>query len=278
MVCLPLVGGLGNQLFIRAFGYALEAAGNQVAFDRTPLDSDIAREYVLDKWNYEVPLRLPVGDRFQEPDLTYHPEFLKKYERDATLTGYWQSEKYWSPEVQKRIRQAFTLRRYPSNASLAVANKIFHSNSVSLHVRRTDNLAKTSLHGLLSGEYYAKAIDYIAARESISVIFVFSDDIDWCKKHIDDFGFPVVFVDHNAPGCTTDAEGRITKAEGRPEEDILLMSLCKHHIVARSTYSWWGAYLGRNPNKIVVAPEVWFTDPKKNLESRDIIPAAWHRI
>jgi glycosyl transferase family 11 len=278
MVVLPLVGGLGNQLFIRAFGYALEAEGNEVVFDRTPLDNDDARGYVLDKFNCEVPFGQPRGERLQEPDLIYHPEFLRKYDRDATLTGYWQSEKYWSPAVQEKIKKSFVLRQNLSDQSLSVAGEIANSNSVSLHVRRTDNLHSRSLHGLLSDEWYEKAIDrLIACIDDLDYLFfVFSDDIEWCKNHIADFGHTTIFVDHNAPGCVVDSENVLAKAEGGQHEDLILMAMCKHHIVARSTFSWWGAYLGGHPKKVVVAPKVWFL--RDNELSRDIIPNEWATV
>lgn len=281
MVTIVLKGGTGNQLYQRAFGYALEALGNQVQFDRSQLDADCSRAYTLDHWNTEVPFGPRSGEfrhefyrqSLNEGDLYYKPEFLKNYPEDITLDGYWQSYKYWTPEVQETIRKAFTLRRYPSEKSLAVANQIMHSNSVFLHVRRTDNLSARGLafHGLGSVAYWTTAVQEIHHRVPDAKFFIFSDDIAWCKQQ--EFFSGAVFVDHNSTGVDVNPEYVLHKKDdGTEHEDLWLMSKCKHGIMATSTFSGWAAWLGpHQTGGVVIRPQQWFIGDY-NAQSRDMFP------
>ena len=204
-------------------GYAFEAVGNEVFFDRSPLDHDDTRAYTLDRFNTEVPFGPRKGQTIWEPNLRYHPELLKKYDADVTFDGYWQCERYWTPEVQGTIRKAFTLRNPPSDRSEAVAREIQSSNSVFYHVRRTDSLSARGLinHGVCSGEYYKDAVDYIAARTQDPHYFIFSDDIAWCKANVT---LPkVTFVDCNTTGVTESPEHEVRKTDnGREHQDLVV--------------------------------------------------------
>jgi len=280
MVTIKLCGGTGNQIFQRAFGYALEALGNEVVFDRWYFDNVASRAYTLDRFNTEVIFGQPRGREIGEGGLLYHPELLKKYDEDVTLAGYWQTEKYWTPAVQDKIRKAFTLRRYPSEQSLAVANKIHNCNSVSLHVRRTDTLSPRGLahHGLIPNEYYARAVDHIVACTPDPHFFVFSDDIGWCKENIGLGGLPVTFVDHNTTGVEVLGNYEVRKTDnGTEHEDLWLMSRCKHSIGANSSFGWWGSWLMQNPEKICIVPAKWFP-PNSDHTSADMIPDSWIKL
>lgn len=280
MVTLKLVGGTGNQLHIRAFGYALEALGNEVQFDRWYFDNVSSRAYTLDRFNTEVVFGQARGRDIGEGGSLYHPELLKKYDEDVTLAGYWQTEKYWTPEVRVQLRQAFTLREQPSARTLAVAEQIHSCNSVSLHIRRTDTLSARGLahHGLIPMEYYVRAINYIVARVTDPHLFVFSDDIDWCKKNITPNGQAVTFVDHNTTGVTVDGNYEVRKTDnGTEHEDLFLMSQCKHSIGANSSFGWWGSWLMQNPEKICIVPARWFP-PNSDHTSADMIPDSWIKL
>ena len=134
---------------------------------------------------------------------------------------------------------------------------------MSLHIRRGDYTKPStqSLHGLCNAEYYAKSIAYIAERVENPVFFIFSDDIDWAKENMKT-GYEQYYIDFN------DAS--------QNHEDLRLMSNCKHHIVANSTFSWWGAWLDPNPIKIVTIPSIWFAG--YDYDTRDLYPDGWIHI
>ncbi|MDD3060131.1 MAG: alpha-1,2-fucosyltransferase, partial [Sulfurimonas sp.] len=147
---------------------------------------------------------------------------------------------------------------------IKLKEEIQSSNSVSLHVRRGDyvsNKNATSYHGVSSLDYYYNAIETISKKISNPILYIFSDDIPWVRENLI-VSLPIVFIENT----NTD----------RPFEDIYLMSLCKHNIIANSTFSWWGAYLNSNLEKNVIAPKKWFNDPVINTE--DLIPSSWTRI
>jgi Glycosyl transferase family 11 len=253
--------------------------GNEVVFDRSPLDNDETRAYTLDHWNCEVPFGPRRGRVIQEPDLLYHPELLKNYTEDVTLDGYWQSSFYWTPEVQKKIRVALTLRQTPSSKTLAIAREIENSNSCFLHVRRTDNLSVRGLafHGLGSEAYWSRAVGEVCRLAGPVEIFVFSDDIEWCKKN--PYFEGLRFVDHNSTGVEVDSEFALHKTDnGTEHEDLFLLSKCKSAIIGTSTFSYWGAWLGAHSNGgVVIRPKNWFVG-EKNAESRDMFPGGWVSI
>lgn|SRR5579863_246270 len=278
-VTIRTCGGFGNQAFQYAFGVALKALGNEVFLDRSWFDHQPQRAYVLDRFNTEVQFGPVRGQCLQEGNLLFHPEFLKKYEQDTTLIGYWQNEKYLAG-VEDQVRKDLTLRRYPSEQSLAVAREIENSNSVFLHVRRTDSLSAQGLknHGVCPQSYYQRAASYISTRVPSPHFFIFSDDIEWCKQNIQVFGYPSTFVDHNSTGVTENSEHEVRKTDsGTEESDLWLMSLCKHSITANSSFSWWAAWLNQNPEKIVVSPKAWFATGSPH-DGSDIPPASWVRL
>jgi hypothetical protein len=131
-------------------------------------------------------------------------------------------------------------------------------------VRMTDYLTDPvtqKKHGTCDSEYYKRALEYITEKVSNPHFYVFSDDMQWTKQNLD-IPQPVCYVDQNSPNM-----GHV---------DMYLMSLCRHHIIANSTFSWWGAWLNKNPDKIVIAPKKWFAAAEYN--SDDLIPSSWIRI
>lgn len=122
-------------------------------------------------------------------------------------------------------------------------------NSVSVHIRRGDYLLRkhSKIHGLCSLEYYLQAIQFIKSKSKDPVFYFFSDDIPWARENFCNPSYKFVDCNSGSNSCL----------------DLYLMSQCKHNIIANSTFSWWGAWLNRNKEKIVVAPSVWFNDQKK---------------
>ena len=144
-----------------------------------------------------------------------------------------------------------------------MAAQIDARKSVSLHVRRGDfvnNPQTFSHHGVCEPGYYREAIGKIKEQHTDLEVFVFSDDMDWAKANI-----------------TTDLPVTFVNGAGRQDfEDLYLMSLCRHNIIANSSFSWWGAWLNPNPEKIVVAPARWFND--KNTDTKDLLPPEWVKL
>ena len=183
------------------------------------------------------------------------------------LEGYWQSEKYFI-EISDIIRKEFSLTKNilsaMSKGTENLAQKISSMKSVSVHIRRGDyvNEAKTTkMHGFCTSDYYNKAIEVLSSKIINPHFFIFSDDVEWVEKSFFQT-YPITNV------------SRITEVD--PIQDLYLMSLCQNHIIANSTFSWWGAWLSGNQKKIVCAPSKWFHD--KNINTQDLLPGAWIKI
>jgi hypothetical protein len=177
------------------------------------------------------------------------------------IDGYFQSEKYFS-FYKKELRNEFSVK-----CPLSLANEIFireinSTNSVMIHVRRGDYVSNSdalSVHGICSLEYYKNAITLIKKRLVEPKFYVFSDDLEWCKSNLELLN-DAVFVSGN---------------ERNPEVDIWLMTNCRHHIIANSAFSWWGAWLAKSSDQVVIAPIPWFDS--KIHDARDLCPEHWIR-
>jgi len=182
---------------------------------------------------------------------------------DVYLEGYWQSEKYFD-DVTDIIRREFTVKNAPDEWNRRIGEAVSETDSVSLHMRRGDYVASkvaSDYHGVCSLDYYHAAISKITGQLRTPHFFIFSDDPAWAKENLQ-VDHPATFVDHNDPD--------------HGFEDLRLMSLCKHHIIANSSFSWWGAWLGSDPHKIVIAPKRWFNDER--IDISDLLPDSWLRM
>jgi hypothetical protein len=197
-----------------------------------------------------------------EPHFHFWKNFFDSKDQ-IYMCGFWQSEKYFS-HIAEEIRNDFEFKEELSMINYEIANSMENSKSVSIHIRRGDYISNRYnylFHGTCSLEYYNKAIQYIADNVEDPFFYIFSDDMAWVRTALR-VRFPCLYVDHN-PG-------------GQSHNDMRLMSLCRHHITANSSFSWWGAWLGRNGRKIVVAPERWFRD--ESMRTDDLCPASWTRL
>ena len=196
-----------------------------------------------------------------ENSFQFDPTFLELPD-GVYIEGYFQSELYFA-EITDRIRSELTLPEPTDARSRSVVEKMRSAPgaTVSLHVRRGDYTIHTGI-GTTSVEYYVRAANHIAAAigEALT-LFVFSDDIGWATANLK-LPYPTHFI---AGGNTL-----------RPQADLWLMSQCRHHIIANSTFSWWGAWLNPSPTKIVVAPAVWFAEWKRDEST--LIPESWVRL
>jgi hypothetical protein len=247
MIITKLQGGLGNQLFQWAYGKKLSEIHN------TPLYLDLSfyknqnhRSFSLDKFNnleyniFDNNNTKPSNVIRVTDDFNYK-EFSYSNDRDYYLDGYWQSEKYFK-EIGNIIKECLRPETHPTIEGV----------SVSIHIRRTDYITSNGYHPVQPIEYYQKALDIIGNYDKI---LIFSDDIQWCKNNLNFDN--MIFI------------------ENKDEvEDMWLMSLCTHNVIANSSFSWWGAWLNNNPNKKVIYPSKWFGD-HVNLNMSDIICDGW---
>jgi hypothetical protein len=199
---------------------------------------------------------------FIERGFTFDPNLFRS-QKDVYLFGYWQSEKYFSG-IRGTLLKKLELRGEMSLESQRIAKMISETRAISVHVRRGDyanNPATRKFHGTCSREYYENCASLIKERIPDACFFVFSDEPDWARQNLN-IGDKITYITSNVPS--------------RPHEDLKLMSMCEGHIIANSTFSWWGAWLNRNPNKIVLAPRKWFNEAPN--DTRDLIPDGWIRI
>jgi len=202
----------------------------------------------------------PLGKVFWEAQHNYDTS-INTTPVGQLLIGFWQSEQYMHDMHQLRLDLEL---KEPLTESAQKIKRIMNSvESVALHVRRGDYLKdqKTiARHGLCSQSYYQSAIDLVLAEKPKAEFFVFSDDPKWVETHLQ---LPLQ--------CTYVSASNITA-----EEDLVLMGSCKHQIIANSTFSWWGAWLNKNCDKIVVCPTPWFDD--NNIVTKDLLPVNWHQL
>lgn len=268
MIISNLVGGLGNQLFQYAAGYAFSKRLNaEHYFDATKFNTDYKlHKYSLDHFNITstrlettVPNVISLYDRNKgkhrrATDLATITDNKKHY----ALTGYWLNEKYFI-RYRENILQEFSLKTPLSDKSKQLDELITSHLSVSIHVRCNDFLQSKERIGLCTKQYYQEAI---ASFPPDYWFFVFSDDIPLVQQL---YSFPAknfVYVNHT----TADTN----------YEDLYLMSKCKHNIIANSTFSWWGAWLNRHSGKRVIYPKRWSNNDRNNeFLINNIIPASW---
>ncbi|MDD2851998.1 MAG: alpha-1,2-fucosyltransferase [Desulfuromonadaceae bacterium] len=296
MIIVKLWGGLGNQMFQYAAARRLaHANGVPLKLDTRWFVSnssiDTPRSYELDVFTLQTDLatatesrRLGGLDTRRWPKVAkrllaawgytppksyvvekhyYFDAGILQLKDECYLDGYWQSEKYFC-DAAGLIRNDFTVKPIPDDANGGLLREINGCESVSLHFRRGDyvtNANAAAFHGMIPLDYYAAALKTIGVRVTSPRLFVFSDDQEWVKQNLKT-GFPVTYVEGNG-------------AE-KAYEDMRLMSACRHHIIANSSFSWWGAWLGANPDKTVIAPRNWFIDSA--VDTCDLIPDSWVRL
>ncbi len=291
MVIARLTGGLGNQMFQYAAGRALaDRLGAELLLDTRAFQHTLAfqaytrRDYALGqfrlrarvatpedlkewpRWVVDIGMRLAFARPFFrrwhfESAITYDPN-VRTLQDPVCLVGYWQSERYFS-DIADRIRADFTLKQPLSGTNAEVLERAHSGSSVGVHVRRGDfeNLdTAAQVHGLCSIDYYRRAISLVRNRCPECPFLIFSDDPQWARAELP-LDSSAVFVVGNAE---------------RPEQDLALMSACKHHIIANSSFSWWAAWLGSSPEQIVIAPTPWYASPK--LDGRDLAISRWQYI
>lgn len=192
--------------------------------------------------------------------IIFEPTVLN-WRGDIFLDGYWQSPKYFD-DIRTTLLSDFTLSEPLSPAGSTFVSQIQSTESVSIHIRRGDYIKNPKVlkeFGVCSLTYYSAAIKCIVSRHPSSTFFIFSDDIPWVKENLE-MGDKAVFV----------SDQSITDFQ-----ELILMSTCKHNIIANSSFSWWGAWLNQNPNKTVIAPTPWFESAEWD---RSLLPKPWIKL
>ena len=291
MIITNIIGGLGNQMFQYAAarhlslklasdlkvdisdfsgyklhqGFELDRLFN---IDAKPaLDEDVSKIIGVQKYNLmRRILRKRQLKYLRHKNYIVEPHFnywdgVNYLNDNSYLDGYWQSERYFDDNADK-IRAEFTFKIPFSKINSEIAAHILQVNAISLHVRRGDYVTnpKNAYIGFCSLDYYKAAINQMISKIKDPIFFIFSDDIAWVKNNLL-FANQAVFVDHNK--------------NTESYNDMRLMSLCKHHIIANSSFSWWGAWLNTNPDKLVIAPKNWF---RNGINDKDLIPVEWMRL
>ncbi len=286
MITSRLSGGLGNQMFQYAAGRSLALRNcTDLHLDRrwfghqTQREVRTRRSYELGAFSLptgtEVPMargwggRRGVSQRNDDERLLSEAYFsFDQSVLDApdgtVLDGYWQTERYFSDHAST-IRSDFRFRTTPHPQTARLLDVIGATTSIALHVRRGDYVVDphtSAFHGTVAQTHYLRAVEDLAAHlNSDAQLFVFSDDIRWCQEHLR-FPLSTTYVDHNS--------GR------RSYEDLWLMSVCRHHVLANSSFSWWGAWLAEHPDQQVIAPDPWFADP--SIDTSDLLPTRWRSL
>lgn len=295
MIITKLEGGHSNQLFQYATGRRLaHKLGAEFYMDKwwfdNVIDVDTPRFYELQDYNFpqrfinrkdfvlaeDKPENLKVKlykitkgrskpriKHVRQKGNGFNPEVLNLGD-NVYLDGWWQDEQFFK-DIRPLLLKETELKTKPNIQNAKWLKQIKSSNSVSLHIRRGDyveNELTKKFHGVLEPAYYQKALDYLnkMTGQKDFGLFVFSNDIDWCKQNLK-FKYPTTFIDGKNSGA----------------EDMRLMKHCKHNVMANSSFSWWGAWLNQNLDKIVIAPKAWFKDKKANAET-GIVPPGWIRL
>lgn len=277
MVIIRMKGGLGNQMFQYALYCELRYLGRQVKMDDvTGFRSDRQRDPALSVFGIEYDrasteqitkitdsymdplsrIRRKLFGRhsleYEEKDGNYDPAVQKM--ADAYLVGFWQSQKYFQDTgVRKELRENFLQNEsqiLQSSAARELQQRMAGTESVSLHIRRGDYLDPGTVEtfgGICTTQYYRQAVAMIRKRYPCAVFYVFSNDVQWVREHITEEDF--IPVDPASIG--SDAA------------ELLLMSKCRHHILANSSFSWWGAWLGEHePDQLTIVPSKWLNNKK----------------
>lgn len=293
MLIIRLKGGLGNQMFQYAFGRALAIRRGEPLFLDTSIfgnepKRDTPRHYSLDVYKIQAKIANPIITApfntkssvflrkvkrrlLRLNDFSYHPSLA--HSKAKFLEGFWNNEKYFK-DASDTIRHEFTLKNPLGSEAKEMALEIMNSKkdgekqTVSIHVRRGDyvsNPYSVQEITILDADYYYRAIELISSKigKEKMQIHIFSDDIAWVKENIMLAGYDVQYVSYKIEPI-------------KDYEEMHLMSLCDHHIIANSSFSWWGAWLNRSQTKIVVAPVNWVRNPYIN--TKDVCPPEWIRI
>ncbi|MDE6138355.1 MAG: alpha-1,2-fucosyltransferase [Candidatus Gastranaerophilales bacterium] len=259
-----ITDGLGNQLFQYAFAYALSKRYGQALYiDNTYFQYNNFRKYELDKFNIEENLQVfdqDISMKIYEEPHFHFDKFAISINDSVFLKGFWQSEKYFE-NIKDELKNLYTFKNFDFIVNPHYLKLIESTNSIAVHIRTGDylTLPHKLAHFVCGQKYYNNAIEYIKKIVENPTFFIFSDDIKTAQQ----------FLPSNTNLILVETQNW--------QEDFYFMQKTKHNIISNSTFSWWAAWLNCNPQKIVLAPDKWFTDITP-LNDSDIIPDNWIKI
>jgi hypothetical protein len=294
VIVVNLRGGLGNQMFQYALGLNLSRRLEvplkldlRFLRDRTPRPGFVFRDYELDVfgiapveasaqelWRFGVGMsNLAVREKllsaqrlvhflpgvYRERTFAFDPLVLT-LESPAYLDGYWQCEPYFEG-VAPDVARLFLPVQPGSGPASRMLSKIGAERGVCLNVRRGD-FVNHPLHGTTDLTYFTTAVARMRELVGDFTLFVFSDDVPWCRENLR-LVARQVFVDHDCAGP-------------KFYHYLALMAACHHFIIPNSSFAWWAAWLGRHVDKKIIAPKRWFADP--SIDTRDVTPPTWIRL
>jgi hypothetical protein len=283
MTIVKLIGGMGNQMFQYGFGKYLEKIKkNKVFYDNERFeDKEIISRRTYQLGCFKIKGRFvnkmtsyffKMINEINERKILSLPIYIKengvgtdsRINNCVYLDGYWQNYSYIKV-IEKYLKEDFIFIQKTSKRNNDFIDTNINVNTVSLHIRRGDYISDESVNKLIgtcSLSYYKKAVAYILKKINKPKFIIFSDDINWCKRNL------VIenakYIDWNKGNNSW--------------QDMYLMSKCKHNIIANSSFSWWGAWLNNNPQKIVIAPKRWFKDKEAQKNAANLIPSAWLKL
>jgi hypothetical protein len=306
LIVVYLMGGLGNQMFQYAFGrrmalandarLVLDASGYHSVEAPDPAlgaracglshlcivgqiverpETELHRTIPIRRWIRKVrQAAIRLGDKrkpyFLRQEIVEPEEqhfqfdgrvFARRIHGAVSVRGFWQTEAYFR-DMEDTIRKELRLRRELRGKNADVATQILGCTAVTVHVRHGDNAnAVAAQLGVLPREYYERAMQEIGTEVQSPHFFVFSDDIAWARVLLG-HDRPYTFIDHNG-------------AEGS-HEDMRLMTMCQHHIIANSTFGWWGAWLAKHPGQMVIAPRRYYLGVDR--PNPDLYPESWRLL
>ncbi len=288
MVIVRIIGGLGNQMFQYAFYRYLQKQGLYVKADITDFKSyKLHNGFELNKV-FGINLNLAEQEEINKlktntntlfgkiwyklngikdthlKEGSFNVEKVKRYE-NVYLDGYWQKLVYVK-NIEYILMNDFKFKKVKEINNSRLANLINNTESVAIHVRRGDyvqNKKTFNRHGVCGLDYYRNAIDYIKQKIQNPFFFVFSDDTKWIKENFN-FEIRKKIVEKTKSSCDY--------------FEMYLMSLCKHNIIANSTFSWWSAWLNKNEKKIIISPKFWYRDSYYNKKLNELVPQKWIKI
>lgn len=272
-------GGLGNQMFQYALYLALKKKGRNVFLDTslfylTKMHNgyELERCFGLNRpkvrvTNWEI-LKLRALLKYKPKSIMFNDKLhydKQVFETKCNyLNGYWQSEKYFI-HIKYEVQKVFEFKNIDLE-NQKLAKEIRSTNSVALHIRQGDYLGNNIYEGVCTEKYYLKAVNRLKREiddKKDIIFYVFSDDKVFANQFMNKLKLKAKLIDLNK-----DLDSY---------KDMYLMSQCKHNIIANSSFSWWGAWLNKNPNKIVIAPNNWFNTSNEETY-KDIVPSNWFKV
>ena len=270
MLSTKLMGGLGNQLFqiFNVLAYS-KRFNKEVIFPKDK--SDLLKR--PDYWNtFFKSINYMVTDEHIQMSVLREPSFefngIGDIKEDFIFYGYFQSYKYFEDQQGEIFKQ---LRINRQKQHIMEKTKMDMNNTVSMHFRIGDYKGLTEYHPILTIDYYIKALLTIIQKtknNDLKVIYFFEqEDVDQVNTIIDTLKTKMPSINFTP-----------VLSDLLDYEQMILMSLCQHNIIANSSFSWWGAYLNNNPNKIVCYPSVWFGPKFSDKNTKDLCPDYWNKI